>query len=58
MLSRVADAVHWMSRYIERAENLARFVDVNESLTLDLGSGSPQSQWRSLVMATGDDSEF
>ena len=30
MLSRVAESVYWMSRYIERAENVARFVDVNE----------------------------
>ena len=26
LLSRVADAVYWMGRYIERAENVARFV--------------------------------
>ena len=35
MLSRVADSVYWMSRYIERAENVARFVDVNIHLMLD-----------------------
>ena len=35
-LSRVADAVYWMSRYIERAENVARFLDVNYNLMLDL----------------------
>jgi len=29
MLSRVAESIYWMSRYIERAENVARFVDVN-----------------------------
>lgn len=37
MLSRVADAVLWMSRYIERAEHAARVVDVNINLLLDLG---------------------
>lgn len=57
MLSRVADAIHWMSRYIERAENTARFVGVNESLTLDL-PGDTGHQWRSLVLATGDDELF
>ena len=31
MLSRVADSIYWMSRYIERAENVARFIDVNSS---------------------------
>ena len=33
MLSRVAEAIFWMSRYVERAENVARFVDVNMHLT-------------------------
>lgn len=28
MLSRVADSICWMSRYVERAENVARFIDV------------------------------
>ena len=37
MLSRVADSIFWMSRYIERAENVARFIDVNLHLSLDLG---------------------
>jgi uncharacterized alpha-E superfamily protein len=39
VLSRVGDAVYWMSRYIERAENVARFVDVNLNLMLDLPVG-------------------
>ncbi len=34
MLSRVANSVYWLSRYIERAENVARFIDVNYNLTL------------------------
>jgi uncharacterized alpha-E superfamily protein len=57
MLSRVADAIHWMSRYIERAENTARFVGVNEALTLDL-PGNRGFQWSSLIAATGDDARF
>ncbi|HPG18550.1 MAG TPA: alpha-E domain-containing protein, partial [Opitutaceae bacterium] len=32
MLSRVANGLYWMSRYIERAENTARLVDVNLQL--------------------------
>ena len=36
LLSRVADSVYWMGRYIERAENVARFIDVNHNLMLDL----------------------
>ena len=29
MLSRVAESIYWMSRQIERAENVGRCVDVN-----------------------------
>lgn len=35
MLARVADALYWMTRYIERAENNSRILDVNLQLTLD-----------------------
>ena len=35
MLSRVAECLYWMSRYIERAENTARIVDTNLQLLLD-----------------------
>ncbi len=57
MLSRVADSIFWMSRYIERAENVARFIDVNLNLTLDLGSGL-DGQWAPLVFTTGDEKQF
>lgn len=53
MLSRVADSVFWVSRYIERAENVARFVDVSQSLSL---GGAPQ--WAPLVFASGDEELF
>ncbi len=46
-----------MSRYIERAENAARFVDVNLNLTLDLG-GSLANQWDPLIYTTGDHEDF
>ena len=35
MLSRTAASVYWMTRYIERAENAARIVDVNLQLFVD-----------------------
>jgi uncharacterized alpha-E superfamily protein len=57
MLSRVAASIYWMSRYIERAENVARFIDVNLNLMLDLPVGSAQ-QWQPLVDTTGDAQEF
>jgi uncharacterized alpha-E superfamily protein len=59
LLSRVADAVYWMNRYVERAENVARFVDVNLQLTLDspwIAEGA--SPWAPLVAATGDHALF
>jgi uncharacterized alpha-E superfamily protein len=49
MLSRVADSVYWVSRYIERAENVARFVDVNQSISL-----GGTHQWSPLIYASGD----
>jgi len=57
MLSRVADSVFWMARYLERAENVARFIDVNINLTLDLGE-SIDAQWQPLVDITGDHAAF
>jgi len=57
MLSRVADSVFWMSRYVERAENVARFVDVNLHLLLDLPD-SFTGQWDALVKITGDRADF
>lgn len=57
MLSRVADSIYWLNRYIERAENVARFIDVNLNLILDLPAGvSPQ--WKPLISVTGDLEEF
>jgi uncharacterized alpha-E superfamily protein len=57
MLSRVADSIFWMSRYIERAENVARFVEVNFNLALDLGVGLSE-QWMPLIYTTGDHEKF
>lgn len=57
MLSRVADSIYWMSRYVERAENVARFIEVNLQLMLDGTSGEGQ-QWEPLVNTTGDYEAF
>ena len=53
MLSRVADSIYWLNRYVERAENVARFIDVNLNLLLDSPTGVTQ-QWEPLVLTTGD----
>ena len=57
MLSRVADAIYWASRYVERAENVARFVEVNLNLMLETPI-QRRPNWRPLVMTTGDHEHF
>ena len=57
MLSRVADSIYWLNRYIERAENVARFIDVNLNLMLDLPTGM-LPQWKPLISVTGDLEQF
>lgn len=61
LLSRVGDTVYWMSRYIERAENVARFMDVNLHLALDAGAGGyggRANQWQPIVDTSGDRAVF
>jgi uncharacterized alpha-E superfamily protein len=57
MLSRVAESIYWMSRYMERAENVARFIAVNLNLNLDM-PGAGEQQWLPLVITTGDHEQF
>ncbi|QEG24588.1 alpha-E domain-containing protein [Mariniblastus fucicola] len=57
MLSRVADSVYWLGRYVERAENVARFIDVNYNLTLG-EIDSFNNQWSPLVYVSGDHKDF
>ena len=58
MLSRVADSIYWMNRYVERAENVARFVEVNLNLLLDTSVAGMTEQWEPLVTTTGDRDRF
>lgn len=57
MLSRVANTLFWLGRYLERAENYSRFIDVNFNLCIDLPPGMKE-QWEPLVSATGDHELF
>ena len=57
LLSRVADSVYWIARYIERAENVARFIGVNLNLQLDLPL-APSQQWQPLIDTSGDAALF
>jgi hypothetical protein len=52
MLSRDADAMYWMSRYVERAEHVARLLLVNGNLLIDVGDLTPaiqEQQWLSIL---------
>ena len=53
MLSRVADSLYWMSRYLERAEHTTRLLDVNLNLMLDESSTSSDHRWLRLLHALG-----
>ncbi|MEN9402229.1 MAG: hypothetical protein RL091_932 [Verrucomicrobiota bacterium] len=61
MLSRVANSLYWMSRYIERAENIARLVDVNLQMLLDfrnLDDATLNAHWIPVVQSSGDEELF
>lgn len=61
MLSRVADSLYWMSRYIERAENTSRLLDVNLHLMLDFEGLDVQDRpehWMPIIISNGDPERF
>ncbi len=53
MLSRVADSLYWMSRYLERAEHTVRMLDVHFSMTLERSGTSEDARRRRLLVALG-----
>jgi uncharacterized alpha-E superfamily protein len=55
LLARYADCIFWLARYVERAENLARILDVNETFSRD--SRGAQN-WRSIIQLNSDDDRF
>lgn len=61
MLSRVASSLYWMGRYLERAENIARLLDVNIQLLIDFGSIGDQGikeHWIPVLRSAGDEDLF
>lgn len=61
MLSRVANTLYWMIRFVERADNLSRLIDVNQQLLLDfesLDSERLRGFWKPIVLSTGDEDLF
>ena len=57
MLSRDAEHFYWLSRYVERAENTARILNVNVELMLDF-PGDKSSMWKPLIEITGMEKVF
>ena len=57
LLSRVAESLYWINRYLERAENISRYVEVSEAMSLDCPPGSAEP-WLPLIDVTGDRSSF
>ena len=52
---------YWMSRYVERGENIARILDVNLQLMLDMPKLGPEEQktlWEPVLRSTGDHEDF
>jgi uncharacterized alpha-E superfamily protein len=58
MLSRVAESVHWMSRYVERAENLTRVLAVHALNYLDAPHVDTERGFRALVAFLGREEDF
>ena len=59
MLSRTADNLYWTGRYIERAENMARVVDVSyRNALLGLAGASPEGEWRDALASLGSPPQF
>ena len=53
MLSRVADSLYWMSRYLERAEHTARVINIQFNLMLERGVGSDDAYWAHVLRTLG-----
>jgi uncharacterized alpha-E superfamily protein len=59
MLSRTADSVYWLSRYVERAENLARIIDVAQRLSgLPSAYAGSSSEWESAIATAACAGDF
>lgn len=59
MLSRTADNLYWLARYVERAENMARLVDVGQRMaSLSPAPAGVTSEWHSTVIAAGCEDSF
>ncbi len=58
MLSRIADSLFWLARYIERAEDTARILDVNYHMLLEQSQQTYRLRWEPLVIMAGEEKRF
>ena len=59
MLSRTADNLYWVSRYLERADFLARLIEASSRISaLPKAYASSQDEWSSVLIASGADETF
>ena len=54
MLSRIADSLFWIGRYMERADNTARILDVNYHMLLEQPPDTYKLRWDPLITITGE----
>jgi uncharacterized alpha-E superfamily protein len=55
LLARYAESIFWLARYVERAENLARILDVNETFSRDRAGGH---DWMPILQLNADQDRF
>jgi uncharacterized alpha-E superfamily protein len=58
MLSRIAESLFWLARYIERAEDTARILDVNYHMLLEQSQQSYRLRWEPLLNMAGEENRF
>jgi len=59
MLSRIADSLFWLARYMERAEDTARILDVNYHMLLEESRRQPyRLRWEPLIVMAGEEQRF
>ncbi len=60
MLSRTADNLYWLARYMERAENLARLLEVSDRIALmpSVDDSFESSEWQSALTISGSEPQF
>ena len=58
MLSRIADSLFWLARYVERAEYTARTLDVNYHMLLEQSQHPYRMHWEPLIVMAGEQERF